>query len=259
MFGLNFEKILVLTEEVDSFFEKLKPKQGLHRKLNTLDCVLLYLYFLKNYCTLEKLSVMFEVSTSSCWRYVSLMTDVFERLRCLDNVRIENHKFLLVDGTETEVERPLSNGNFVDYYSRKKMFSVKSQIIVGPLNLKVVSVECCEGSIHDFELFKWTYGSLFIPKSCCLIADAVYEGIKRFHSNSFSILKKPPNSSLDVKSKTFNRCLSNFRVKNEHVIGKLKCWKIFKGLFRHCKFMLDSFYRYACIVASLYNFSLNLS
>lgn len=91
----------------------------------------------------------------------------------------------------------------------------------------------------------------------CLVADAGYTGIRKVHPNSFCILKKPPNGILNEHQRTFNRCISNFRVKNEHVIGKLKFWKIFKGLFRHCKCLLSSFFRYSMIVASLYNFGLD--
>lgn len=255
-FGLKFCKIQIILNEVKELFESLKPKQGRHRKLESLFCVLMYLYFLKNYCSLEKLGLMFNVSTSTAWRYVKFMTSVFENLECLNNIFSEDSKFLLVDGTETEVERPLSNVNFVYYYGRKKKFSVKTQVVVDPLTMNVVSIECCEGSMHDFELFKYTYDGLCIKQCTCLIADAGYVGIRGIHSNSFSILKKPPKGVLNAQDRVFNRCVSNFRVKNEHVIGKLKCWKVFKGVFRHCKWLLSSFYRYARIVSSLYNFGL---
>jgi hypothetical protein len=184
------------------------------------------------------------------------MTSVFENLECLNNIHIEDSKFLLIDGTETEVERPLKADNFVEYYGRKKKFSVKTQVIVEPLSKKVCSIECCEGSMHDFELFKWTYDGLNINCKSCIIVDAGYVGIQRIHRNSFSVLKKPSGGKLSECEKTFNRCISNFRVTNEHVIGKLKSWKIFKGIFRHCGWLLDSFLRYARIVASLYNFGL---
>ena len=238
-------------------FEKYKHKQGRRRKLEPLFCVLLYLYFLKNYCSLEKLGLIFNVSTGTAWRYVNFMTSVFENLECLNNINIDNSKFLLVDGTETEIERPISSSSCNSFYGRKKMFSVKTQVIVNPFNMKVVSIECCEGSMHDFELFKWTYNALNLSSKVCLVADAGYVGIRKVHSNSFHILKKPLNGILNEYQKTFNMCISNFRVKNEHIIGKLKFWKIFNGVFRHCNYLLDSFYRYSRIVASLYNFGLS--
>ena len=256
-FSLKFCKIQLILNEVQELFEKYKHKQGRHRKLEPLFCVLLYLYFLKNCCSLEKLGLMFNVSTSTAWRYVKFMSIVFEKLECLNNVYIENSDFLLVDGTETKTERPLSSGSCNLFYGRKKMFSVKTQVIIDPFNMKVVSIGCCEGSIHDFELFKCTYGSLSLNSKTCLVADAGYTGIRKIHSNSFCILKKPPKGVLNAQQRNFNRCISNFRVKNEHVIGKLKFWKIFNGVFRHCKCLLYSFFRYSRIVASLYNFGLN--
>ena len=256
-FGLKFCKIQIILNEVKELFEKYKHKQGRRRKLEPLFCVLLYLYFLKNYCSLEKLGLIFNVSTSTAWRYVNFMTSVFENLECLNNINIDNSKFLLVDGTETEIERPISSSSCNSFYGRKKMFSVKTQVIVNPFNMKVVSIECCEGSMHDFELFKWTYNALNLSSKVCLVADAGYVGIRKVHSNSFHILKKPLNGILNEYQKTFNMCISNFRVKNEHIIGKLKFWKIFNGVFRHCNYLLDSFYRYSRIVASLYNFGLS--
>lgn len=73
------------------------------------------------------------------------MTSVFENLGCLNNIHIENSKFLLVDGTEIEI--PLSIGRCNLFYGRKKMFSVKTQVIVNPFNMKVVSIEIYPESI----------------------------------------------------------------------------------------------------------------
>jgi hypothetical protein len=108
------------------------------------------------------------------------MTVLFENLRCLDNISTADSDFLLVDGTETEVERPISSGFLVSFYGRKKKFSVKTQVIVDRFSLKVCSVECREGSMHDFELFKWAYDNLSIRRKCCLVADAGYTGSKMF-------------------------------------------------------------------------------
>jgi hypothetical protein len=123
---------------------------------------------------------------------------------------------------------------------------------VDPLSLKVCSIECCESSMHDFELFKWIYDGLGIRRRCCLVADAGYTGIQKVHSNSFCVLNKSINGILSDSDCIFNKCISNFRIKNEHVICKLKCWNILKGVFRHCNCLLDSFYKFARIVSSLY-------
>ena len=64
-FGLNFCSIQIILNEVEELFEKYKRKQGRHRKLEPLFCILLYLYFLKNYCSIEKFRLMFGVSTST--------------------------------------------------------------------------------------------------------------------------------------------------------------------------------------------------
>jgi hypothetical protein len=256
LFGLSYDKIMIINKEVESVLKISKPKQGRHKSLDSMQSVLLYLYYLKQYCSLEMLGLFFNISTSSAYRYVKYMTTVFDSLNCLNNLNISDESFLLVDGTETEIERPLTYNNFVDYYGRKKKFSIKTQVIVNPLNSKVTSINCCVGSIHDFKLFSSTYNFLSINPKTCIIADAGYIGIKKVHKNSFSILKNQTNLKLTTMDTTFNKCISNFRVKNEHVIGKLKNWKVFKGLFRHCNNILYTFFIYARVVSKLYNFSL---
>jgi hypothetical protein len=54
------------------------------------------------------------------------MTVVFENLMCLDNISTADSDFLLVDDTETEVERPISSGFLISFYGRKIKFSVNT-------------------------------------------------------------------------------------------------------------------------------------
>ena len=183
------------------------------------------------------------------------MIEILLNLKCIDNLSIKDNSCLLVDGTLTECERP--KPNTVDYYCRKKNYSIKSQVIVDSVSSKVCSVCCTFGSMHDFELFKNWYACSKVDRGSWFIADSGYQGISKVHSGSLSILKKPINGFLSSNDVKFNRHLSKFRVKNEHVIGKLKNFKCVCGKFRHCKLILQWFCSLITVVSSLYNFMID--
>ena len=250
-FGINKFYILELSYIIDSSITKYKT--GRKKKLNTKSQLLLFLYYLKRYRTYEELSLIFNVSVSSVYRYIQFMTTILLKLNLLDIN--QNNGIILIDSTETEIERPKFDKLY--FYGRKKMFSIKSQIIVDKYSKKILNVCCCEGSMHDFELFKNTYSNLNINQNTLIITDAGYQGINKYHPNSISILKKKPNSNLNHIDKSINKFISKFRVTNEHVIGKLKFWKIIGSKFRHCKYALEKFNAYIYIVSNLYNLNLD--
>ena len=111
--------------------------------------------------------------------------------------------------------------------------------------------------MHDFKLFKDSY--LCIHKNCGVIVDSGYLGIRNFQSKSVYPLNKPKNGSLSDAGKLLSTSVSKIRVLNEHVIGKLKFFKILAGKFRHCNDLILSFWCFSCIVAGIYNLNLSYS
>lgn len=249
-FGLKLSYINCISKFLETKIQN--SKVGRRKKLSTKLQVLLFLYYLRRYCTYEELSLIFNVSISSVYRYIQFMTCIFNKF---EFINVGNYDVILVDSTETEIERPKYNK--IEFYGRKKMFSIKSQIIVDKVSKKILDVRCCKGSVHDFELFKNSYYDININSDVLIIADAGYQGINKYHSNSLSIIKKRINSNLDPVEKYINKCISKFRVTNEHVIGKLKFWKIIGSKFRHCKCMFEKFNVYIKIVSNLYNLNLD--
>ena len=96
-----------------------------------------------------------------------------------------------------------------------------------------------------------------VDSKTLIVCDAGYQGIKKYHEKSISIIKRKPGLELNEYQRKCNKLISKFRVTNEHVIGKLKMWKIIGSKFRHCKYALDKFYDYLKIVSELYNMNID--
>lgn len=128
---------------------------------------------------------------------------------------------------------------------------------VDKLSRKVVDVCCYEGSVHDFEVFKNRYPNMNVDSETLIVCDAGYQGIKKYHEKSLTIIKRKPDLELSEYQRKCNKLISKFRVTNEHVIGRLKMWKIIGTKFRHCKCVLERFYEYLKIVSELYNLNID--
>ena len=204
---------------------------------------------------MESLGLRFGISTTHVWRIIHEFKFILMNCSVLSLKGIGDAKVIMIDGTDTPVEKPKFDA--VDYYGRKKCYSVKSQIVVDGYSKEFLCINTCEGSIHDFKLFK--ISDLCIPKDCGVIVDSGYVGIRKFHAKSVYPLKKPINGCLSDEERLFSSDVSKIRVLNEHVIEKLKFFKILAGRFRHCSDLVSSFWCFACIVAGIYNLNLRLA
>ena len=255
--GLTPDKVEIIANEVINYMPKYKV--GRKKILDHKSMTILFLLYLRRYDTLERLGIMFSVSTSTTFRYIELMKNIFSSLKCI-RMNSSNHDYILIDGTEISIEKPKHDS--VDFYGRKKKYSIKTQVVVDKFSKEVIDITCSNGSIHDFELFKYWYivdSGYDICEGSTIVCDAGYEGIKKYHNKSVSIKKKNKSKELDFCDKNVNKLISKFRVTNEHVIGKLKFWKIIDTKFRHTKNcnIVDKFTEISKIVYNLYNFNLN--
>jgi hypothetical protein len=64
-------------------------------------------------------------------------------------------------------------------------------------------------------------------------SDTGYQGIKKIHANSFLPQKRKRGEVLSKEVKASNRELASFRILNEHVIGRLKIFKIISDRYRN--------------------------
>jgi hypothetical protein len=87
------------------------------------------------------------------------------------------------------------------------------------------------------------------------LADRGYQGLKKLHSNSQTPQKKPRGGELTPQAKHQNRVLASRRVVGEHVIGKLKVFRILAEKYRNRR---RRFGLRLNLLASLYNLDLKL-
>jgi hypothetical protein len=95
----------------------------------------------------------------------------------------------------------------------------------------IICTNFCNGKKHDFKLFKdskvrWT-------QNIQGIVDSGYTGIKKLQSTSLIPKKRSRGKILSKEEKQINRDISSERVLNEHVIGRLKRFKILSDKYRN--------------------------
>jgi hypothetical protein len=101
-------------------------------------------------------------------------------------------------------------------------------------------------------LFKENYAGI-APGLLCL-ADTGYRGINKLHLNSQIPAKKSKLHPLTAEQKAANRELASHRIFVEHVIGKLKVFRILSERYRNRRKRVGLRFN---LSASLYNLELN--
>lgn len=98
---------------------------------------------------------------------------------------------------------------------------------------KVICVFIAKGQEHDFSIFKQ---SKLAPKELTrVLADKGYQGLQDLHLNSQTPQRKPPKQALSPEAIHTNRKLAKTRIYAEHVIRRLKIWRILKETYRNSR------------------------
>ena len=117
--------------------------------------------------------------------------------------------------------------------------------------LAILALNFSNGKRHDFRIFKES--GLRITEKITVNADNGYLGIGKIHKNSLLPKKKSKKNPLSRKDKRNNKKLSRQRVFIEHVIGKIKIFKIFSNKYRNRRKRFELRFR---LIAGIYNFEL---
>jgi len=97
--------------------------------------------------------------------------------------------------------------------------------------LEIIATAFGKGSTHDFRLFKESYTGIDLHILC--LADTGYLGINKLHINSQIPTKKSKLHPLTPEQKDANRKLTRQRIFCEHVIGRLKVFRILSDRYRN--------------------------
>jgi DDE superfamily endonuclease len=140
------------------------------------------------------------------------------------------------------------------YYSgKKKRHTQKAQVIVVKKTKQIVCTFAGKGHEHDFKLFKRS--ALTSHDTIELKADKGYQGVKLLHPNSQTPHRKLPKRELSKEQKAYNRKLASERMTVEHVIAKLKVFRILQERYRNRR---RRFGLRLNLIAGIYNYELGL-
>jgi hypothetical protein len=159
---------------------------------------------------------------------------------------------ILIDVTETPIERPEKKQKFY-YPGKKKRHTVKTQSVVNADTYEILLPDFANGKKHDFRILKES--NLKIADKTVINADTGYTGISKLHKNSILPKKKSKKNPLSAEDKKNNRKLSSQRIAAEHVIGKLKVFKMISDRYRNRR---KRFGLRFTLIAGIYNFELKL-
>lgn len=96
---------------------------------------------------------------------------------------------------------------------------------------RVIATAFCEGKTSDFALFKQSRTVLSVRIFC--LADSGYQGLDKKHAQSKTPKKKSKHHPLTPQEKAQNREISRQRIGCEHVIGRLKVFRILCERYRN--------------------------
>ena len=109
-----------------------------------------------------------------------------------------------------------------------------------------------EGRSHDFKLYQ---SSKVRPiKQTQLKMDSGYQGAQHHHENTVLPIKKKKGQVLASEDKKNNQQLSSERVLNEHIIGRLKRFKIIACRYRNRRRRFALRFN---LIAGIHNFELS--
>jgi hypothetical protein len=122
---------------------------------------------------------------------------------------------------------------------------------VNTKDLKILKTNFSNGKRHDFRLFKESRP--IIKKDTLVQGDTGYQGIQKVHQNSNIPFKRKRNIKLSKEEKLHNRNLSSKRIFVEHVIGRLKRFKVLSERYRNRRSRFGLRFN---LIAGIYNYEI---
>ena len=162
-------------------------------------------------------------------------------------------KAVWVDATEQPIQRPSEKLARKQYYSGKQSeHTIKSQLLTTKELVLHVSGNV-PGSVSDSTVLAGSGILHSIPEDVQVNLDRGYEGAEsRYPNNKVYKLKRAQrNHPLTLFEKLYNHVINKTRILVEHVIGRLKKFRIVSDLYRNRRATHGDFF---LVVAGLINF-----
>ena len=237
--------------------EKLKKKTGRPSKLSLEEQVLMTLEYLREYRTYFHIGQSWGLNESNVYRTVTKIEKILikaEKFRLPGKKELlksnKNLKTIVIDVTETPIERPKKNKSITER-GKKKRHTLKSQIVINQETRQILCTASSKGREHDFSLFKKS--NTYIAENTICLGDQGYQGIQKIHKSSCIPYKKPQKQQLSPEQKKYNRNLASVRIVIEHVY---RCLKIFRILSERYRNRRKRFSLRFNLIAGIYNYEL---
>lgn len=125
-------------------------------------------------------------------------------------------------------------------------------MVVAEKTKRIICTHHDKGKTHDFKLLKKS--KLPINKKKVVKADSGYQGIEQLHAGSRLPKKSSKKRPLTARDKKANKKLAKQRVAVEHVIGKIKVFRIMAERYRNRRRKHNMRMKLIC---GIYNFELS--
>jgi hypothetical protein len=180
--------------------------------------------------------------------------NITKRLKTKEEVEKYFPGFMaFTDCTEQPIPRPKDRKRKRKFYSgKKKKHTVKNLYTANQKGLIVYKTKHKQrGRKHDYRIYKKNHP--YLPKDVMSLYDLGFLGVKKDFPEQWSSLpiKKGKDHELTEVQKEYNRNHSAKRIVIEHVICKLKNYKIMNDVFRN---RLRKYDRISDIVSGLVNY-----
>lgn len=276
--GLTYEEFDNLVESFDKELKIYRNSNNKHRKTGggrrgylprPKDKLFFVLFYIKTYPTFDVLSFFTNKGRGRCCEEVHIYLEILEKTlktkiklpkRKINSVEefikeFPGVKDVFLDGTERLIQRPRDSKRNRKNYSGKKKCHTRKNIIVSDENNRILLVTPTKsGRRHDKRLSDKIDLINRIPKHIGIWADSGFQGIQHNHPNTVVAKKGRKDIPLTKEEKKENQVISHFRVRIEHVIGKMKRYRAYSEKLRNKLGIFDD--RVALVTASLWNYHL---
>jgi hypothetical protein len=198
------------------------------RVLNCGQQALLVLVYLRKGEPFGEVGAGFEVSTTTCWRYVNetvdLLADRAPRLRAaLRKAHRQGMAYVVIDGTLIPIDRVAADR---PYYSGKhRMHGMNIQVVSSPDGTILWVSGGLPGSVHDTAAAR-IWNILAALREAGLIA----LGDKGYHAIGDEVITPYKGRGKPASQKTANRAHARLRGPGERANAQLKTWRVLRKL-----------------------------
>jgi hypothetical protein len=123
--------------------------------------------------------------------------------------------------------------------------------VVDKNTLQIISIDVGKGRRHDYHLYKQS--KVHVLKETQIVVDTGYQGLQKTHTKTLKPTKRSKKNPLTKTEKKTNHEISSVRVAVEHVIRRVKIFKIMAERYRNRR---KRFALRLNLISAIYNFEL---